>query len=336
MRFFYSSILLLLQWIFKGTIGLQRNDVSTKSLSAMISRARETDVAIPLIGVHDALSARIILHQMERSPNPSKDIGLFISGFGVAAARLGQPDAGILTRTDMEDAARNVIMSIPSTTPIILDGDTGYGGSSNVRQTIRRAASLGATAISIEDQVFPKRCTFVAGSNVNVVGRDDSIKRIRTALAAKHESLEQDGNNVMVIARTDCRMGLGFEEALARCQLFEQLGADIVYAENLQSDEEYLKLREAITKPMILAQLQTGENDQVLRTFDDIGAIGYELALWGVSGLQAAVSAMVMAATDLLDRGGVVSSTKMASLSDVKNIVGFSELEDFESRHQCL
>jgi 2-methylisocitrate lyase-like PEP mutase family enzyme len=132
---------------------------------------------------------------------------------------------------------------------------TGFGGTPNVRQTIRRKATIGAAAISIEDQVSPKRCTYAAGSGVNVISRDESRKRI---LAAQEEAYEQDGNRILVIARTNCPMALGLEEAIERCPLFEELGADIAYAENLQRAEENQTLRSKISKPMMLAQVQTG------------------------------------------------------------------------------
>jgi len=164
---------------------------------------------IPLIGVHDALSATIL----QRSNAPA----LFVSGFGVSASRLGQPDAGILTRTEMEDTVKNIIAATNNKIPIIADGDTGYGGTANVRQTVLSMASTGATALSIEDQNFPKRCTYVAGKSVNVVNRQDAIARIETALAAQEEAFERTGNPLLIVARTDCRMALGVEEAIERC-----------------------------------------------------------------------------------------------------------------------
>jgi 2-methylisocitrate lyase-like PEP mutase family enzyme len=295
----------------------------------MISHARQTKRAIPLLGVHDALSARILNRQSD------KNVALFVSGFGVSAARLGQPDAGILTRSDLEDVTRNILQVTTHGSPVIVDGDTGFGGTPNVRQTIRRMATIGAAAISVEDQVFPKRCTYVAGSGVNVISRDESRKRIRAALAAQEEAYEQDGNRILIIARTDCRMALGLEEAIERCQVFEELGADIAYAENLQSAEEYQTLRSKISKPMMLAQVQTGSPDQTLWTFDEIGSMGYELALWGVSGLQASVAALEAAASEILEQGGLISSTPLSTLNQVKDIVGFSELDSFEDEFGC-
>jgi 2-methylisocitrate lyase-like PEP mutase family enzyme len=119
--------------------------------------------------------------------------------------------------------------------------------------------------------------------------------------------------------------------------VFEELGADVVYAENLQSADEYLKLRAAISSPMILAQVQTtGRQDQTttLWTLEEIGSMGFEMALWGVTGLQASVAALEQAASELL-AGGVVSSTPLASLDQVKEIVGFPELDSFEKEYGC-
>jgi len=314
-------------------------------LGEMLSRARKTRTAIPVIGVHDSISARIVAQQHQRRHQQQqqqqqqlkRDVALFVSGFGVSASRLGQPDAGILTRTDMEDATRNILASVPRRNiPVIMDGDTGYGGSPNVRQTIRRAAALGVAAISIEDQVFPKRCTYIAGSGINVIDRGEAVKRVKAALAARDEAWEQDGNHILVIARTDCRLGTSFDEALERCLAFQELDADIVYAENLQGIKEYTMLRQEIDKPMMLAQVQTGSNDENLLTIKDVGGLGYELALWGITGLQAAVAALEKSAAELLSDDEVAAvKTDLASLVSVKDLVGMEDLCDFESRHLC-
>ncbi len=326
-----SSILLLFLFLVNHVTchPISSNDAATTFLQ-MIAKARETRTTIPMIGVHDTLSARIV-----QQHNSSNKIALFVSGFGVSASRLGEPDAGILTRSDMEDACRNVILSVPRPTPVIMDGDTGYGGASNIRQTIRRAAAMGAAAISIEDQVFPKRCTYVAGTNVNVVDRKDAVDRVRTAIAAQKEAYEQDGNKILLIARTDCRLGWNLQEAIERCQVFEELGADLVYAENLQSDDEYVRVRNLISKPMILAQVQTGRNEKQLKTMQEIGGMGFEVALWGVMGLQAAVAAMSHAVSELLGETGRVASTELATLESVKRVVGFDSLDEFEAQHRC-
>lgn len=294
--------------------------------------------AIPLAGVHDALSAKIFASSGAQA--------LFLSGFGVSASRLGEPDAGILSRNEMEDATRAVVAAVSSQnrdTVIIVDGDTGYGGTANVRRTVRGMANAGAAAITIEDQTFPKKCTFAMGSSgVNVVSRQDARDRIRTALKARDEALEEDGNSILVIARTDCRVAMGFDEAAERCRIFEELGADIVYAENLQSVQEYEQLRAFLSPstPMMLAQVQLEPDAKNLMTVNDVGRLGYSLALFGVTALQATVGALEATARQFLDKGGGIVSQKegmtpISSFENVKQVVGFSELDDFEEQYGC-
>ena len=352
----------------------QRYQYPSDSFKDMLTEARRQQQAIRVVGVHDTLSARIVQQQhglrirqqqqqeADESSLPTSPVapmGLFVSGFGVSAARLGKPDMSIVTRYEQEDTARNIIQSVSSSPdfnppPVIVDGDTGFGGTANVRETIRRMAAIKAAAITIEDQVFPKRCTYIAGSGINIVSREDATNRIKTALAAKQEADEADGNRILVIARTDCRMALGLDEAIERCLTFQELGADIVYAENLQSKDEYLALRKAMigggdagnlsaiatsdVAPMILAQFQTGEKEQRLYSLDEVSSMGYELTLYGVTGLQATVSALQSVASELFndDSGGIVTSTPLSSLNEIKDVVGFSDLDSFEQKYGCI
>ena len=355
----------------------QRYQHPSDRLLDLLSNARQQKHAVQLVGVHDALSARIIQQQHELKllqrqkekgdySTSAAAMGLFVSGFGVSAARLGRPDMSILTRYEIEDTARNIIQSVSTSTsssappppPVIVDGDTGFGGTANVRETIRRMAAIKAAAITIEDQVFPKKCTYMAGSGVNIVSRTDAIDRIQTALAAQKEAEERDGNRILIVGRTDCRMAFGLDEAIERCLAFQELGADIVYAENLQSKEEYLALRKAMIggndvdatssssnsnsiAPMILAQFQTGKKDQRLYSVDEVSSMGYEMTLYGVAGLQATVAALESVASELFNDdgdsggGGIVTSTPLSSLNEIKDVVGFSDLDSFEKKYGC-
>lgn len=360
---------------------LQRYQHPSDRLQDLLSNARQQRQAVRVVGVHDALSARIVQQQHESkllqhytengesssvSSAPAA-MGLFVSGFGVSAARLGRPDMSILTRYEVEDTARNIIQAVSHTSsssllssyaslpppPVIVDGDTGFGGTANVRETIRRMAAIKAAAITIEDQVFPKRCTYIAGSGINIVSRAESMDRVRTALAAQKEAEEIDGNRISIVARTDCRMAFDLDEAIERCLAFQEMGADIIYAENLQSKEEYIALRKAMIGgnnvedtsvadsivPMILAQFQTGKKDQRLYSMDEVSSMGYEMTLYGVTGLQATVSALQSVASELFDdeggSGGIITSTPLATLNEIKDVVGFSDLDSFEHKYGC-
>ena len=285
--------------------------------------------AVPLLGVHDALSARIFAQ--EGFP------ALFLSGFGVSSCYLGQPDAGILTYSECEDVARQVMRAIqPTGVPLMVDGDTGYGGASNIRRAVRGLAQAGAAAITIEDQVFPKKCTYLAGNAIRVEERTQALTRIRTALVAQQEAREVDGNDILLVGRTDCRAALGFQEALARCLAMEELGCDIVYAENLQTSEEYRELRTAL-KPStltMLAQVQTGDPQQRLYSLDEVSDLGYNFALMGITGLQATVAALQNVARELHERsnGLHVSECDLASFANVKDVLGFADLDAFEQQ----
>lgn len=289
-----------------------------------------------LPGVHDALSAKIYAEAGAKV--------LFVSGFGITATRLGLPDAGILTLSELEDATQSIsnafsdqpLLERPA---LIVDGDTGYGGPANIRRTVRSLARSGAAAITIEDQIFPNRkCTYAVGEQIRILNRNDSLERIEVALKARDEAKELDGNDVMIVARTDCRAALGLEEALERCEMYEELGADMVYAENLQSPLEYEELRKRLSVPTILAQLQTTPEQNNLLSLDDIGVLGYDFALFGVSGLQAIISALQSNAQHVLQTGYYDNKlnhehsekSSLASFQEVKRVVGFDDLEAFE------
>jgi len=323
--------LILFQNILETAVALT---TPAQKLKTLIQKSRDRPILLP--GVHDALSASIF-HQAGGVEC------LFLSGFGVSASYLGQPDAGILTLNEMEDMARRLVNAVDGQIPVIVDGDTGFGGCHNLRRQIRGFARAGAACISIEDQVFPKKCTYIQGDKgSNVVSRESSMARVRTALAAAKEAFEKDGNEVLIIARTDSRAQLGLEEATRRCREYETLGADIVYAENLQAPEEYQQLRSAISPeiPMILAQVQLNDphKPQVLYSLPEIHELGYNFALMGVTALQAQVQALQNAATNMLENHGLVPPEKsgsLASFSTLKRVVGYEDLEDFEGKYYC-
>ncbi|MFT5694874.1 MAG: 2-methylisocitrate lyase-like PEP mutase family enzyme, partial [Myxococcota bacterium] len=152
----------------------------------------------------DALSARLI-----------EDAGFpltFMSGFAVAAARLGAPDTGLISYGEMLDQGRNICDAV--SIPIIGDADTGYGNPLNVKRTVRGYAQAGFACAMIEDQVAPKRCGHTRGKEV--VSRDEAAARIRAAVAAREE-----GSDILIMARTDARFGHGLEEAIERCRIFK-------------------------------------------------------------------------------------------------------------------
>ncbi len=324
--------------------------------------SESTKSAIPVAGVYDALSAKIFAQH--------KAPALFLSGFGVSAALLGIPDAGMTNLVEMEMVARHVCAALREgdlseykPPPLIVDGDTGYGGAANMLRTISALANAGAAAITIEDQVFPKKCTIAAGDRVRIIEREAAIQRVRAAIGARNlfdancslnkseSESSTTGSGVWIVARTDCRLAFGFQETVERCLRFEDMGADVVYAENLQSFDEYQKLRSKLDPKTItmVAQVQEekdniqnvdGKKKKPLLTIQEIGALGFDLALFGVTPLQCVVGSLRKAASSFLDTGivGQAANDRDITLADfelVKNVVGFGNLEIFEKEFPC-
>src|SRR6202521_3587654 len=172
-------------------------------------------------GCFDALSTKLIV-----------DAGYqvaFMSGFAVSAVRLGLPDTGLISFAEMLDSVRSCCGAVAGF-PVIGDGDTGYGNALSVQRTVVEYARAGAAAVMIEDQVSPKKCGHTRGKQV--ISRAEARMKIRAAVDAKADA------DILVMARTDARAVHGFDEALARCQDFEAEGADIIFLEAPETEDE--------------------------------------------------------------------------------------------------
>ncbi len=164
------------------------------------------------------------------------------------ASALGIPDAGLATYRDMLE--RIAQMTKLTTTPIIADADTGYGGLLNVRHTIRGYEDAGVSAIQLEDQEFPKKCGHTP--NRRVVPIADMVKKIEVAVDSRRS------DDFLIIARTDARTSLGLEEAIARAKAYAAAGADILFVESPESTDEVKKIAEAIDQPIACQSGQWG------------------------------------------------------------------------------
>jgi 2-methylisocitrate lyase-like PEP mutase family enzyme len=190
--------------------------VSTASLTELLDR----DGIILAPGVFDGFSARLA----DRAGFDA----LYMTGYGVSASRYGLPDAGLVGLGEMVDALR-MIRSV-TTKPIIADADTGYGGLLNVRHTVRQYEAAGASAIQIEDQDFPKKCGHTLGRRL--IGADEMVAKVTVAVEARQNA------DTLIIARTDARTEFGLEEAIARARAYHAAGADILFVESPESEQE--------------------------------------------------------------------------------------------------
>ena len=171
-------------------------------------------------GVHDMVSLRMA--------DAMGFDALYMTGFGTVASHLGLPDAGLATYSDMVGRVRQ--MAGMARTPLIADGDTGYGGLLNVQHTVQGYEAAGAQAIQLEDQEVPKKCGHTPGRRV--VPMADMVKKIQVAAASRRSK------DFLIIARTDARTTLGLDEALRRAEAYARAGADILFVESPESVEE--------------------------------------------------------------------------------------------------
>ncbi|MGB8154786.1 MAG: isocitrate lyase/PEP mutase family protein, partial [Pseudolabrys sp.] len=193
-------------------------------------------------GVFEMLSARIADRMGFRA--------LYMTGYGISASYLGLADAGIATYTDMVSRARTIAEGIA--TPLIADADTGFGGLINVRHTVRGYEAAGVQAIQIEDQEMPKKCGHTPGRRVIPV--DDMVRKIEVALDAR---TRQD---TLIIARTDARTSLGLDEAIHRGKAYAKAGADIIFVEAPESEEEFRRVGGEIDAWLLANMVPTGKS----------------------------------------------------------------------------
>ena len=265
-------------------------------------------------GLHDMLAATM-----------ANKVGFDIvygTGYWLTASSLGLPDAGIATYTQMLDRMATLVRT--SHGAVIADADTGYGGLLNVHPTVRGYEAAGVTAIQLEDQEFPKKCGHTP--NKRCVPMQDMVEKIQVAAEAR-----EDKDNFLIIARTDARASLGVDEAMRRLEAYAEAGADILFFEAPQSEEEMRQACAAFDKPM-LANMADGGKTPILPA-KVLEEIGFALAIYPSLTSLAAAAAMERALSTLKARG--ITQTPEVPLFDFNEfcgLIGFQEVWDFDKR----
>jgi 2-methylisocitrate lyase-like PEP mutase family enzyme len=266
-------------------------------------------------GCFDALSAKLIAAAGYKLA--------FVSGFAVSAVRLGLPDTGLISFAEMLDTVRGCCGAVPDL-PIIADGDTGYGNALNVQRTVIEYARAGAAAVMIEDQVSPKKCGHTRGKQV--ISREEARMKIRAAVEARADA------DILILARTDARAVYGPQEALARCRDFEAEGADIIFFEAPESEEEMRTFCGAIAKPC-MANMVPGGKTPILPPAE-LERLGYRLAVYPVMLLSAAIAA-IQSTLVALQPGATVPPPPAVSFAQLQEIVGFPAYWERETRYRA-
>jgi len=283
---------------------------SNQSLKQLI----ESGTFIVAPGVYDGLSAKIADRMGFHA--------LYMTGYGTVASRLGVPDAGIATYSEMVEGVKCVASD--TNTPVIADADTGYGGLLNVRNTVRGYEAAGATAIQLEDQEVPKKCGHTLGRRV--VPMEDMVMKVKVAVDAR------ESEETLIIARTDARTEHGLDEALRRAEAYAAAGADILFVESPESIEEMEKIGNSLDVPL-LANMVPGGGRTPDISADQLKQFGFNIAIYPGVGFCAAAAAVETAFSYLKDQGSVIGlDLPQMNITEMHSLMGFEEVWEFERK----
>jgi 2-methylisocitrate lyase-like PEP mutase family enzyme len=244
------------------------------------------------------------------------------SGYWLTASSLGLPDAGIASYTQMLD--RMATLARTSNAALIADADTGYGGLLNVHHTVRGYEAAGVSAIQLEDQEFPKKCGHTPYKRL--VPAADMVEKIRVAAEAR-----LDKENFLIIARTDARASEGLDGALRRLEAYRDAGADILFLEAPQSEEEMRTACKAFDTPM-MANMADGGLTPILPA-DRLKEIGYAFAIYPSMTSLVGAAAMETALVRLKQQGlSQAEDIPMFDFKEFCRLIGFEEVWEFERR----
>ena len=274
--------------------------------------AEEKTLLVP--GSYDAFSAKIL-----------KQAGfkvVYMSGSAVTASLTGMPDVGILTLTEMVNQARNMVNGVDI--PLICDADNGYGNPINVVRTVKEYERIGVAGIHIEDQVAPKRCGHFDGKQVL-----PSLEMVKKIEAARYAREDED---FLLIARTDARSVMGLEEALIRAKIYFEAGADMIFVESPQSEEELETISRELAGIPLLVNMVEGGKTPVL-PFERLSEMGYKIVLYPTCGIRAAAKSLKDLAEHLFAfKNTLEFEDRLISFEGRNQITGLGMIKELEEK----
>lgn len=264
-------------------------------------------------GCYDCLSARLV--------EQAGFEAAFMTGFGASGSILGQPDYGLMTMNEMATVCGN--MNAVLNIPLLGDIDTGYGNPLNVYRTVQEFERAGMAAVHLEDQVFPKRCGHM--EKKAVIPMEEHVEKIRAAVEAR--------DNMMIIARTDCRATHDIDEVVRRLEAYRDAGADIIYADALRNAEE-MRIVGAIPGVYKFAnQVEFGKTPAM--SADEIQDLGFSIAIYPVGTVFTAARAIQKMLADLKANEKMTEDTALLTTFEEYNaIVGMNELTAMEASYK--
>jgi 2-methylisocitrate lyase-like PEP mutase family enzyme len=266
-------------------------------------------------GAYDALSARMIARAGFEA--------VYMTGYGTSVTRLGMPDVGLLTASEMLDNTSRIVDA--SGLPVEVDIDTGYGNAINVARTVRDFEKAGAAALHLEDQVSPKRCGHLQGKRV--ISTQEMVGKIKAACDARRDP------DLVLIIRTDAIAVEGIEAALERGERYREAGADMLFIEAPIGREQTERVaRHFAGVPLIYNMAASGKSPDI--PADELGRMGFKMVNLALYGLLAAIPAMEHMWAELRRTGTIAHlRDQMATFKHMNDIVGMAEHQAMEERY---
>jgi len=259
-------------------------------------------VAMP--GVFNAAMGRLV----ERSGFDA----VYISGAGLCNATAGVPDIGLLTLTEVAQLAGYVARAVKI--PAIVDADTGFGGAENAARTVEEFERAGLAGCHIEDQEFPKRCGHLAGKTL--VPMEDMNEKIAAAAAAKRDK------NFLLIARTDARAVENFAKAVERAQSYVTAGADAIFPEALQNEQEFRDFAKEVSAPLLANMTEFGKSP--LLSLGQLADLGYRMVIYPQTAFRVSMFAAGQMLRDLKSSGTQAGwIDRMQTRKDLYDLLGY-------------
>ena len=266
-------------------------------------------------GVADAFAARLVKLEGFKA--------LYMTGFGTSLTRLGMPDVGLLTASEMIDNASRIADA--AELPLIADADTGYGNPINTRRTIRDYEKAGVAGVHIEDQAWPKRCGHLAGKRV--IPTAEMVAKIKAACDARRDK------DFVIITRTDAIAIEGLEAALERGERYREAGADMLFIEAPVGRAQV----EIVSKrfqgvPLLYNMAASGKTPDL--PADELGKLGFKLSIYPNWVLLAAIPAMQNILRELKKTGSIAHMRdKCANFKEFTEIAGLPEIQRLEEKY---
>ncbi len=289
---------------------LMEQEKDQRELAAAFRKRMEAGPILKIPGTHDGMAARIA--------RQSGFEALYLSGAAYTASR-GLPDLGLIYSNEVAERARELVRA--SMLPLLVDIDTGFGGILNAARTAKEMVEAKAAAVQIEDQEMPKKCGHLNGKKL--VSTEEMMQKIKT--------IKEISPTLVVIARTDAKSVEGFEAAVDRAKQYLAAGADGIFPEALESEEEFKRFRAAIDAPLLANMTEFGKTPYY--TAEQFEAWGFNMVIYPVTSLRVAAKAYERVFTEISRAGTQAGSLRdMQTRKELYDTIRYYDYEELDGK----